>query len=237
MSILDSIIQYLQNYWGDGLIGLFELTAIVIGIRYAKKDKVSIILISYLLLDFVILLVDVYLITISGLGRRQLSYFITRSNLFISIVELYTYYIFFKATLTNNRVLQLMHSIISVFILIVIIYFTTEFNFLESRYSSVANIISVIGFLILLIPCITFYGELIKSGSSTSLFSRPSFWIVTGIFFFSNISIPYFLLERFLSANKYEFKRIMDFSFFHFPLIINYIFISRAFLCRKALTI
>ncbi len=229
--------EFIQKNAGYLFVSLCELTAIITALLYARKDKVGAFLLIYLIIDFSILIIDIYLLNSTKFSTAQVNFFVARSNLFISIVELLAYYVFFYNTLRKKNVLKVLKYLIALFLLIVGIFYITEFSFIESRRSYVTNIISVFGFLLLLIPCISFFGQLLNSDFSTNLFDRPSFWISTGIFYFALMSIPFYLLERYIASNKYQFKNSIDIPLFYLPLAINFIFLTKAFLCKKTLTI
>lgn len=120
--------------------------------------------------------------------------------------------------------------------IIVITFAITKFEFLSLRYDYISNILGVLEFILILPFCILYFIQVLDKISELNLAERPSFWIVTGIFFFSAISIPYYLLENFFLKSKFEFRYILSATFYYLPFSINFIFLSKAFLCKKTLT-
>jgi hypothetical protein len=145
-------------------------------------------------------------------------------------------YFFFKI-LKNNRIkliLKIGTFLFSLLFLIAILKFDT-FQKWEIAYFS--KLFSTIGFLLLLVPCICYFLEILKFRSEIDLFQRPTFWITTGIFFFSFISIPYELIDMYFIRAKYEHQKILSVSLFLIPFTLNFLFLTKGFLCRKNLTI
>jgi hypothetical protein len=123
------------------------------------------------------------------------------------------------------------------FFLITLLFETTRFAFLTRRLTYVAEAVGALEFIFLVPPCFVYFYELLKNEPVVNLYQRPSFWIVTGILFYSVISIPYLLIDRFVYNNQYEHRYLLDLAFFYIPISLNFIFLTRAFLCKKTLTI
>ncbi len=238
MDIGINLFEYFKtNYFGPLLVILFEAVAITAGLKYARNDKIGIGLIFYLIIDLLIFVFGIYIMRFSELGQTEINRFIYKTNLLISVIELFAYYCFFSTILKNKKIIQILKFTIPVFILLVIVFMITELKFWSINYTYTSNLISVLGFILLILPCIVFYGHLLKTDSILGLFDRPSFWITTGIFFFCLTSIPFYLIDRYLSYNRYEFKKMLNLAFFYIPLSFNFIFLTRAFLCKKKLDI
>ena len=235
MSDFEKLIQFLgQIYYGDMIMAFFELIAIITGLIFLRKDKPWLFFITYLILDFLIFLIDNYL---KVFNRNNFSFFNNLTNALISYIELLVYYYFFIKVIRNKAVVRTIKILRVIFSIIMVFFITTKFSFLTNRYSYVSLMIGATEFVFLLLPCLSYFFELLKNEPMINLYQRPSFWIVSGIFLYSGISIPYYLTNRFIFSNQYEYYKIMAFLFFDIPFILNFIFLTRAFLCKKILTI
>lgn len=226
-----------KRYYGDLLMGVFELFAIIIGLVYARKDKMGRLFIGYLTFDFLVLIGGYYIKLGSSFSFSFLYYFIYFSNDLVSLVELFVYYHFFFHIIQNKSFGKLMHICKTCFAVIVIVFAITKFEFLSKRYSYISYSIGAIEFLLLIPPCFVYYFEVIKNKSVINLFERPSFWVVTGIFFYSLISVPFYLLSIFVESSNYEHSNLIELFLFYAPFIVNFIFLSKSFLCEKLLII
>jgi hypothetical protein len=238
MSGFEKLIQILEwRHYGDLIMAFFELTAIVTGLLFVRKQKTGIFFLGYLFFDLIALISIDYVLLSSFFTTQESSFFAFFTNTLISLVELIVYYHFFFKTIKSQFIIKLMKLLRIIFISIMIIFVTTQFSFLTNRFSYVTEIIGVIEFLFLLLPCFTYFYELFKNDPVVNLYHRPSFWIVTGIFFYAIISIPYYLIDCFFVNNQYEYRYILDLVLYYIPFAINFIFLTRAFLCKKTLTI
>lgn len=223
-------------YYAEVLLILTELIALILGLIYARKDKAGKWFIFYIAFDFCMIMIGYYF----EFGPEKLQshkrYFTAYANTMVSLVELLVYNHFFRMVLKDKRIKLLLKLINWLFLIIVVIFIITRFEFISFRYSYISNILGVFEFVLLLPFCILYYIQTFNKISALSLSERPSFWIITGIFFFSAISIPYYLLENFFRTIKFEFRHILAATFYFMPFIINFIFLSKAFICKKALT-
>lgn len=214
-----------------------ELAALIIGLLYVRKEKVGQFFIAYMAFDFCILLAGWYIEIDIISSPNFKSYFQNTTNTLIAYVELLVYFYFFRKILKVNKIKKILTCLTVLYSLIVIIYITTKFGFITTRYDYNALIIGATEFVFLLIPCVYYFLQLFKLNSSVRLTERPSFWIVTGIFFFSLISIPYYLLSRYFKNTQYELKNLFDAVLIYIPFTANFLFLIKAFLCKKTLTI
>jgi len=231
------VIQQLQRtYYSQLLMLCVELTAVIIGLMYVRKDKTGRFFIAYIAFDFCILLTDLFF-TASGISKKFVSEFVNITNTLIAFVELLVYFYYFDKILEGRKIKKILALLAIIYSTIVMIFLATRFSFITNRYGYVAYITGAIEFVFLLFPCVYYFLQLFKTNSPLQLNERPSFWIVTGIFFFSLISIPYYLLNKYFISTKYESKAIIDAGLYYIPFTANFIFLIKAFLCKKPLTI
>jgi len=222
------------NKLGEPIMTICEILALLMCLFYSIRTNIGKAFFAYILFDFVIALFDYYLMYFSKAPQKTKNNFIYGSNAWISAVELWVYYYFFFRVIQNSIVKRIMKILLIIFTTVFVVL--AIFKIYESdsiRYTS--EIIGAAEFLFLLLPCFTYYFELLAIKTTEDLFKRPSFWIVTGIFFYSAISIPYYLIGNFLQINNYH-SQIVTFLMFYIPFSISFLFLTKAFLCKKILT-
>ena len=195
------IDEFSKNHFIILTIFIVELAALVIVIVTVRESKIGRAFIFYISLDFCFLIIDKILESHSGVSKKFYLSFINNSNILISLVELLVYSYFFSIVLKGNKVKVLIKTLSSLFTLIAFIYFINGFNFFTNRIGYVTDIIGVVEFVFLLPFCLFYFYTILTNNSEIRLFDRPSFWIVTGIFFYSFISIPFYLINKYLSNN------------------------------------
>lgn len=226
-----------QKHYGQILLAISELIAIVFSLRYAAKDRTRFYFLTYIIFDFLVLGIYCYLKFAFSLNSKHSILFAACSNTMIAFVELLVYYYFFSKVINSTSAIKLLRFLRLIFICIIVIFMFTQFNFITQRNFYVSELIGAIEFLFLLPPCFFYFFELLKNKHTINLCHRPSFWITTGIFFYSVISVPYYLIDRFFVNNKYEYRYLLDFMLYYLPFTINIAFLTKAFLCKKTLTI
>jgi len=234
---LERLIEYLQErYYLELIMFLTELTALVIGCIYVRKNRVGQFFIFYIAFDLGIWITGFYLDINQDLSKKSISNFVDYTNTLVAFAELLIYYYFFSKVLSGIRIRNLIKLLTVFYSLLVIIYITTKFSFFTSRIGYLSNLMGVIEFLFLLPPCFVFFYQLITNRSRLKLFERPSFWIITGIFLYSLLSIPFYLVDRYIFINNLDIKKIIGSVFFYVPFTLNFAFLSKAFLCKRTLT-
>ena len=238
MTDFEKVMKYFADKsYADLITPLFELIAISIGLLFVWKQKLGLFFLAYLTIDLLMWFCDIYVEASSHLSRRHRILFVGQTNLLIAFVELSTYFYFFSKILHNKLWARVMKITLTIFTLSSIVLITTRFGFLTQRITYITDVVSTIEFLLLIPPYLIYFHELFSTDLSINLYQRPSFWIVTGIFFYSVISVPYYLVESFLLDNQPNYWPLTYLLFFSLPLAINFIFLAKAFLCRKSLSI
>jgi hypothetical protein len=238
MSPIEELVLFFQKgYYAIPVMALFEIIAIAVGLRFARNDRTGVFFTAYLIFDFSILMWDNYIEVSPSYTMDEYHFIVALTNPLISCFELLAYYYYFIQVIKNKTVTQLMKILRSLFIAVMVIFVTTRFSFMTNRFVYVSNLIGALEFLFLLPACFVYFYEILKYDPLINLSHRPSFWIVTGIFFYSVLSIPFYLLSAFFDANQYEHWLLIKAFLFYLPFTINFIFLTRAFLCKKPLTI
>jgi len=232
------IKYYQRTFYLPAIYILCVITVIIVGLIFHRNNKSGRLFLIYLFLDSIIYSIDEYYRSFTKLSPQDRDLLITSTNVLVSFAELNAYLFFFGKILQHKKVRKLFLFFRLFFFLLILIYtinlikglrFTSMFKF--------AEYISTTEFLILLVPSLLYYIKLFSENSKEILMGRPSFWITTGIFLFIILSIPYYLINHYLLFNKYRYYSEVTIVFFYIPLILNYILLTKAFLCRKPLTV
>jgi hypothetical protein len=230
------ITRWNDAFYGEPFLALSELIAIIIGLIFVRNYRVGQFFLFYIIFDFITLIIDLYLMGFSNYTRIEKNTFMGLTNALIAYIELSVYYYFFLKTLNSTRIKMFMKISFYFFTLIMILFLTnkSQFSHTSQRYLSIS--VGVLEFFLIIPVCLTYYIELFEN-PLTKLFQRPSFWITTGIFFYAVISIPYYLIFDFLYSIQYLWFIQISSLLFYIPFGINFLFLTRAFLCKKQLTI
>ena len=95
------------------------------------------------------------------------------------------------------------------------------------------NTIAIVLECIIIIPtCLIWYWELFSRNEPVNLFREPSFWLVTGIFFYLATIIPLMVTTNYLSTHGMRTAARSLFSINNFSLVITYILFIKGFTCR-----
>jgi len=224
-------------YYSYVLMFLIELITLVIAIKYGRKSKIGFAFLLYISFDFFVFLLGRVIAFHTNVPKEFTGTYVNTSNAIISLVELLVYYYFFSEILLNKKINMIMRMFGLIYFALIIIYSTTKFEFLTDRTTYVSHLLGTIEFLFLIPPCLVYFHNLLNNNSEIPLLERPSFWIVTGIFFFALISIPFYLMSIYLKndINNIWFK--LSAALFYIPFTINFCCLIKAFLCKRTLTI
>ena len=237
MNFSERLISWFEKYYYTApLLIIVEIVALILGIAYVKKDKTGFLFILYISFDICLFLIFIYWGFFAD-NRKSASVFVLYTNPVTSFIELSVYYYFFIGVISNKRIIQMMKVSGFIYGLAILVFLITKIAFLSLRFSYISYLLGAIEFLLLLPPCFAFFYELINTRSDIKLLDRPSFWIASGIFLFCLLSIPYYLINRYIVSSKTEMRFILTAMFFYLPFTINFLFLIKAFSCKKKLTI
>lgn len=225
-----------NHYYIIPIMCIIEFTTITFGLLHLNGDKLRLVFTIYLIVDFCILITGFYVLVDPWITKENHKAFFRNTNVIIAFVEISTYYYFFNLILQRKFKLLLL-ILFLIYLICIFIYFSETINLIASTPIHGANIVSALEFCLLLPPCFLYFRQLFKTSSPLKLTKRPTFWIVSGIFFFSLISIPYYLLMSYFVQSGYQYRTLLSSAFYYFPFTINFIFILKAFLCKKPLMI
>lgn len=233
---LNLIENFSKFYYTTLMLFVVELIALIIAFKYGRKTKIGRAFIFYIAFEFFMLITGDLLAIHSGISRKNYIAFLIFSNTLIALVELLVYYYFISSILQSKKLNLLMKFVALLYTFLVIIFFITRFSFVSPRQSFVSDILGAIEFILLLPPCMLYFYSILNNNSELPLFQRPSFWIVTGIFYYSLISIPFFIINRYILNLHLNLSVVLGAVFYNIPFTVNFIFLIKAFLCKKPLT-
>jgi hypothetical protein len=86
--------------------------------------------------------------------------------------------------------------------------------------------------IIIMIPCLTYFRELFTRSEPVNLLYEPSFWLVTGIFFYLATIFPLYMTRSYLTAHGLSGVAKSLSSINNFALSITYLLFIRSYTCR-----
>ncbi len=150
-------------------------------------------------------------------------FFIIQSNLFLLDLVFWSFFvsITLKDKKDTNKIKSLL--LITLLISVYLLFFTN----VDKRNVHIIALTSICKTIF----CIFFYYKLFKNLSYKNILSEPSFWIVTGLIFYSCLSLPFYGLSSYI---KMQFSPLVSnniFSISNMLIIIMHLFFIKAYLC------
>ena len=226
-----------ENYFILVLLFICEIIAVSFAVRNLRAQFLGRIFIFYLSLDAAVLFLDIIIHANPEISNSFRIKFVTVSNNAIGLTELLVYYSYFKLILENDKTIMLLKMGQIGFSTLSLMLILCTFFLPYKSIDYPANLLGVFELLLLIPPCILYFQKILNTESNLKLFTRPSFWITAGVFFYSASGIPYYLIKKYLNTVHYPYKSDIATAFFYTPIIINIIFLILAFRWKKAITI
>ena len=235
----EEVIEYWQEtFFVVPAYTLCVIIAAITGLIFHRKSKIGNLFLLYLSVDFTIVFLDDCLSLFLVWSKESKNIYRNITNVVICLVELNVYLYFFSEVIQSKKVKRSFAFLKAIFSTAMILFGINCFGALRFiPLRKFTQYIGAIEFLILLIPSFTFYSELFSNNSNEDILKRPSFWITTGIFLLSILSIPFYLIDYYLVINKFPYLNNFAALLFYTPLAFNYLLLSKAFLCKRVLTI
>jgi hypothetical protein len=229
--------EWERYYYAMPFNMLVEIVALTMGFKHVSNQRLGRYFLVYIAFDLFVGICSSYLTIYNYGGTKFDIYFIYTSNLVIAVVELLIYYHYFKIILKRNGVKIVLNSLQIIFLLLFMGYLVIVFFFSFKRFTFLSSLLGALEFCFILYPCIIYYLSMFKTYNEYPLLKRPTFWIVTGVFFFSLTSIPFYITNNYISIYHKNYHHILAAALYYLPFTINFIFLTKAFLCKKPLTI
>lgn len=231
-----TILLLKENHYVIVLLFVFEIVAILFLLKNYRKDYLGKLFATYLLFDLVITCIDIILYSIPSLKNSFNIKFVTITNLAIGAAEFFVYYSYFREIIKGKYIIKYLKTAPKIIFSAVLITTVLTINLPYKSIDYLANLIGVLELLLILPPCVLYFQELLNTESNLELFSRPSFWITAGVFFYSASAIPYYLIKKYLFAIDYAYKADVATAFYYTPILLNIFFLILAFRWKKTIT-
>lgn len=231
------LTEWHKYYFGVPLILICQVVTIIYTARRCKTESTAYLFLAYAGVDFGILFIDNIAILLGQIKTDSFKRFLNFQNTFIAILEATVYYFYFKKLnfkRLNERWLQIFYILL---IILLCTLLTTRFAFITRRRLFIGYAIEAVELLFLIIISILYFYYLFKVYRREPLRERPSFWIFTGVFVYSLISIPYYLIHPYLIAVRFPKFELITALFYYTPIAINFLFISKAMKCKHSMAI
>ena len=151
----------------------------------------------------------------------------------LSILQVLLLGIFLLKTIENRK--QLVSGELILFATISIELFLVFKNYLMGSLKNTSIYVHhTLGNLALIFLCIQFYKDLFKTKQGVRIINSPTFWVVSGIFFYNTISSPIYGLFNFIPESQgFKSLKWILFQVSNISLIVCYFSIIKAYLCLK----
>lgn len=240
-SVFKKILEGWANLFYTGPIWfLCALFALIVGIKYFRKEKSYQLFIIYCLSSLIIMNIIhdlfIYSLTSKGIGR---TIFLETANTLFTIVEITTFFYWFKNILNTKFLNQAIRILWIIFIAICTIFIWKLFQDGISKDEMIKNsfLINCIEFFTLILLCLFYFYQLLikETNHLIPLSKSPSFWIISGLFFYCIVSLPALLIGNKLYLTNIELYFIMG-AIHYISISLLFLCIAKAFSCKTTLT-
>lgn len=146
-------------------------------------------------------------------------------NLFTPF-ELFIFSYFLFQVVRSLRIKKILLVLICLFSI-----FFVQYS-LQKDLGAFSNIAVALESIIIIIPCLTYFRELFTRTEPVDLLREPSFWLVTGIFFYLATIFPLYMTRSYLIAHGLIGVSKSLSSINNFALSITYLLFIRSYTCR-----
>lgn len=142
------------------------------------------------------------------------------------LLDLVFWSLFFSRILKdakNKRIIKI--TFVATFSIAVYILYNNSNNQPNFHVAAILNICKTV-------YCILFYLNLFKKISDQNILTQPSFWVVSGVIFYSSLSLPFYGLNNYI---RLQFSPLISYNIFSISnmlIIIMYLFFIKAYLCK-----
>lgn len=214
--------------------------ALIIGLRNYQNENNFRLFITYIIANLVLInIVFDFLIILLELKYLTSSIFREGFNTVFALVEL-TVFLFFFRSLPTLKYLSLVINIVWLAFFCVCLYFLSVIfrgNISVAQLMQTSYLINCIEFFVLLTFCLLYFYTLLTKNidNTVALIQSPSFWIISGLFFYSSVSLPTLLIAEELYPRYRNLYFLMG-TIHYLSISILLLCITKAFKCRRPLT-
>jgi hypothetical protein len=232
---MNKLIEYLEiHFYTEAIMFLTLIIAFLVTItkrnRY-KKLKLFPFYFGFFIAILVLRYAHFYYNGYQASGDEFFYYIDGYLEFILVLVELLIFMHFFYHVFNSHK----KKKAIKIFVIIFIIFGIARLINDSVLYSHIIfSTITQMFFLeavLLLVSCFLYYSQIFKSPPTLKLLNEPSFFVITGMFFFSICSLPYSLFLDFISNYPSIYGFI--FSIIYIFYILLFLMIIKAFYVKK----
>jgi len=222
-------------YFTDFFLLACMLIAIIACILFLKEEKYGFLFLVYSISAFTLMNDDYVLIFSNRAGL--LEKFVLYGNLIFAYVELVVFSLFFRALFKSAIIKTITNTAIGLFSMALLFFFVYYLpgHRIHSEITKFSDFFISSELLYLFGFCLTYYYNLVRRSSDLLQQSSPSFWIVTGLFIYTLIIIPFFMLDTEIRNTS---RKLDDIAYAIHYITFGFLFlaIAKALFIRKSLT-
>ena len=214
MSTLNNTVIWI----GTGII----LISFIVALCIPKKSKV------YMKGFFICPLIGL-LVSANSISSRFFLLYAIEKNFFIQGIlhlgDLSFWGLFFFMLLNDKKEFRKIKILLisTLLISIYLLYFNSNDN-PNLHIHALSNLCKTIF-------CVLYFNKLFKSLPDQNILLEPSFWIVTGLIFYSSLSLPFYALNSYIRQQFVPVIASNIFSISNMFIIIMHLFFIKAYLC------
>jgi hypothetical protein len=228
---MKQLAKYLYtSFYTDLICSLIAVIGLIISIRkrkqYPQLNPLIFFFASYVLLG----LINYFIIATKTV--LHLKYTIFRYSDFIdTIIEFIAFFFIIKNHIISSKIKKALNPLLVFFTSSIFLYFI----YYKSNYAEIdqyfLQAIFTVQASFLIIACILYYMDLFRKEPDLNLANQPSFWVITGVFFFMLCTLPFSLFCSYLfKTNYYLYAQL--FSIFNIFYCILFLMIIKAYFCK-----
>ncbi|MCW3116408.1 MAG: hypothetical protein JWM28_490 [Chitinophagaceae bacterium] len=219
-------------FYTDYFLLLCQLIAIGTIIHFFKKQKLSRFFLTYCLSSFTLVTSEYFILYFCHdiSFREKLT---ESTNVIFSLIEYIVFYTFLKLVLVSPVIKSFLKFYIFIFVTAALFFFYRAYftNADTTKLKHITDFIISSELFVIAACCIVYFYELFIKEPLLNLSESPAFWIITGLFCYSILIIPFFMISGFVYSQKTLYYIFFGVHYISFGFL--FLAISKAFLCRK----
>jgi len=224
-----------KTYYTEPVLAILSFTAIILGLKNYRKEKIYTFFIVYSISTFFLLLLSGVLRATLPLSDRVI--IIETGNTLFEFIELSVFYYFFLQIINSNVVRLVMKFSFIAFLIPVILFLVKiiDQDLSINQVTQFSTLIGSVKFFLFLIPIFTYFFELFSKDPVKDIFHSPALWITSGLFFYCLSTLPFLLISDSLATLDRSLYLLM-FSIHFLSLSFLFLTIIKAFTWKNPIT-
>lgn len=232
------------NEWKCSLYSDFiSLVAIILAltsaIKFWRKTKLHILFLLYSVMALtVVVLLPVIGAVVFKVSMEKRSVLNEFANIVFLVVEFITLYQFFFALCKGklNSKIFLVGKLSFIVSMAYLSFRAFDHSFPIEDLRHLVNLVFSLELLFFGCLSIFYFYDIVKGNEQVDLFTRPSFWIVAGLFLYCLAIVPFLLIAGIIEHSHPKVYNVL-YAMHYVSLAIFFVTIARAFTLRRALTV